>query len=75
MALYEYECRKCSDRFEIRRTFNDKSAVVCPKCQGEGRRIFSPAAAIFNGSGFYSTDSRKSESTSGSCGDTSRSYG
>lgn len=75
MALYEYECAKCANKFEVRRNFNDESSVVCPKCQGQGQRIFSPAAVIFNGSGFYTTDTRKSEPTPGSCGDTPRSFG
>lgn len=68
MALYEYECAKCANKFEVRRTFSDESAVFCPNCRGEGRRIFSPTAVIFNGSGFYTTDSRNAPA-SGSCGD------
>ena len=75
MALYEYECKKCSNRFDVRRSFNDESAVACPSCQGQVERIFSPVSAIFNSSGFYTTDSRSSGSTPGSCGDTPRSFG
>ena len=61
MALYEYQCTVCTTGFEIKRSFNDESAVACPRCQGRGRRIFSPVAIIFNGPGFYTTDSRKKE--------------
>ena len=75
MALYEYECKKCSNRFDVRRSFSDESDVVCPSCQGQGQRIFSPVSAIFNGSGFYTTDSRSSNPAAGSCGDTPRSFG
>lgn len=74
MALYEYECVKCSNRFEVRRTFNNESAVVCPRCQGQGRRIFSPTAVIFNGSGFYTRDSRKSEPMPENCGDAPKGF-
>jgi len=70
MPIYEYECSTCSSRFEVRRTFNSETVDLCPRCQGQGRQIFSPTAVIFNGPGFYITDSRKSESTSGNGEDT-----
>ena len=63
MPIYEYQCLSCSTKFEIRRGFNDKSPVACPECQGEGRLLFSPAAIIFKGPGFYITDNRKDGST------------
>ena len=70
MPIYEYECGNCSSRFEVRRAFNSESVDVCPKCQLQGRQIFSPTAIIFNGPGFYITDSRKNEAKSENCGDT-----
>jgi putative FmdB family regulatory protein len=59
MPTYEYECKKCRSRFEIKRGFNETGENICPGCSGEGRRIFSPPALIFKGPGFYITDSRK----------------
>ncbi|MDY7019019.1 MAG: FmdB family zinc ribbon protein [Chloroflexota bacterium] len=56
MPIYEYECRYCSVRFEIKRTFNDESKVICHRCGGETRRVFSPVPIIFKGPGFYCTD-------------------
>ncbi len=56
MPIYEYQCKDCSRRFELRKSFNDKSAVTCPQCGGKARRIFSPVPIIFKGSGFYVTD-------------------
>lgn len=61
MPIYEYECGKCSLRFEVKRGFNEEGGNCCPRCGGEGRQIFSPAPLIFKGSGFYITDSRKND--------------
>ena len=56
MPIYEYECPKCSGRFEQKRSFTDESPAVCPKCQTKSRRVFSPVPIIFKGSGFYVND-------------------
>ena len=59
MPIYEYECEKCACRFELKRRFGeDGGSPCCPQCQGKVRRLFSPPAIIFKGSGFYVTDSR-----------------
>ena len=60
MPIYEYECKKCLLRFELRRNFSEDGGTPCPRCKGEARRLFSPVPIIFKGSGFYITDSRKS---------------
>ena len=62
MPIYEFCCSLCSCDFELRRKFGDDSDACCPKCNGEGRRIFSPVPIIFKGSGFYVTDSRAKNS-------------
>lgn len=56
MPVYEYECERCSLRFELKKRFGENSEAECPKCQGKARRIFSPVPIIFKGSGFYVTD-------------------
>ena len=59
MPIYEYECKKCAYRFELKRRFDeDEGSPCCPQCQGKGRRLFPSPAIIFKGSGFYVTDSR-----------------
>ena len=60
MPIYEYECEKCSLRFELKKHFGEDNRVICPLCKGESCRIFSPVPVIFKGSGFYVTDSRRS---------------
>jgi putative FmdB family regulatory protein len=59
MPLYEYECGKCSHRFELRRSFAEGSSASCPCCNNMATRIFAPVPIVFKGSGFYVTDYRK----------------
>ncbi|MDY6917374.1 MAG: zinc ribbon domain-containing protein [Chloroflexota bacterium] len=43
MPIYEYECPKCGERFEQRRSIADcDSQAECPKCGAvEARRVLS----------------------------------
>ena len=59
MPIYEYECERSRLRFELKRCFGEDGGTPCPQCQGHARHLFSPVPIIFNGSGFYVTDSRK----------------
>ena len=61
MPVYEYECGVCQLRFERKQSFDEEPAAMCPECQGKARRIIHSIPVIFKGSGFYSTDSRKSK--------------
>ena len=67
MPVYAYQCNECGVRFERRQSFNDEPVRVCPECENSTvRRLIQPAGVIFKGSGFYSTDNRKSKSGNGS---------
>ena len=36
MPIYEYECRKCSERFEVLQKASDTSeGLTCPKCKAD----------------------------------------
>lgn len=59
MPIYEYQCKDCSLRFEVKKRFRDSSDAVCPKCHGEAQRVFSPVPIFFKGSGFYATDNAR----------------
>lgn len=69
MPTYEYACRDCGEHIEVVQSFRDDALEVCPGCDGELRKVFSPAGIIFKGSGFHSTDygssSRTAESPPG----------
>lgn len=56
MPLYEYACKACDLKFEVRRGFNESSSANCPNCQCQAQRIFSPVPIVFKGPGFYVTD-------------------
>ena len=58
MPIYEYKCQECGYRFEVRQDFDDDALTECRNngCHGPVRRLFSPPAIIFKGSGFHITD-------------------
>jgi putative FmdB family regulatory protein len=62
MPIYEYACEKCSNRYEKRESFDAPARQRCPKCRGTALRVLHAPPIVFKGSGFYVTDSRKSES-------------
>ena len=58
MPVYEYECLECGLNFERLQHFNDPHVTQCPRGHRNVRRVFSPPAIVFKGSGFYVTDNR-----------------
>ena len=56
MPIYEYQCRRCEHRFELIQKFSDKPRKRCPECSGTVKRLISPPAIRFKGSGWYVTD-------------------
>ena len=65
MPIYEYECCECRSRFEKKQRYFDDAVADCPKCQGKSKRVLSPVAVVFKGSGFYVTDYRKDKTSAG----------
>jgi len=43
MPMYEYECTKCGEKFEVRRSiFAGSKKTECPKCgAGDVQRVYS----------------------------------
>jgi putative FmdB family regulatory protein len=58
MPTYTYVCRKCGHRVEAVQSMSDPPLTTCGVCGGELRKVFTPPAIAFKGSGFYATDSR-----------------
>jgi len=58
MPVYEYECQKCGTVFEVTQSFRDDPLTRCQdtSCRGKVKKLFSPPAIIFKGSGFHVTD-------------------
>lgn len=58
MPTYQYSCTECGEPLEVVQKFDDDALTECPACGGRLRKVFSAAAIVFRGSGFYRTDSR-----------------
>jgi putative FmdB family regulatory protein len=56
MPIYEYQCEKCNDVFEIFHKIEEDCNVSCPKCLGPARKLISATNFILKGSGFYVND-------------------
>jgi putative FmdB family regulatory protein len=68
MPIYEFECRKCGHVFDVMQSFSAPPPTTCAKggCRGKVRKVLSPPAVIFKGSGFYCTDYAKGKNGKGS---------
>ena len=75
MPTYDYLCGKCGHRFEAFQAITDKPLGKCPSCGSNKvkRLIGTGAGIIFKGSGFYTTDNKRSSALSGSGNGSSRS--
>jgi len=65
VPTYQYACTECGEPLEVVQKFSDDALTECPACGGRLRKIFSAAAIVFRGSGFYRTDSRSGAGASG----------
>ncbi|HLW22504.1 MAG TPA: FmdB family zinc ribbon protein [Sphaerochaetaceae bacterium] len=61
MPTYEYACDSCNHQFEAMQSMSDEPLTECPQCSGKVRRMFGLSSVIFKGSGFYCTDTKKSD--------------
>ncbi|MFC2022691.1 FmdB family zinc ribbon protein [Chloroflexota bacterium] len=55
MPIYEYECKKCGERFELFRSIKDSdNDTRCPKCGKEfPERLFSGFGTTFSSGAGY----------------------
>lgn len=60
MPRYVYECFECGHTVEKLEGWNAEAQQPCTECEHNLQRIPSAPAIVFKGSGWYSTDSRKS---------------
>jgi putative FmdB family regulatory protein len=61
MPIYEYKCTgSCKGIIVKQRSIKeDDPGYTCKNCNLPLERIYSTVGAIFNSTGFYSTDNRK----------------
>jgi len=56
MPIYEYQCKKCKEVFEIFHKIDEDCKVTCPKCLGQAKKLISATNFVLKGSGFYVND-------------------
>jgi putative FmdB family regulatory protein len=66
VPTYQYVCTRpeAKHEFEVVQSFSDPAVATCPECASPVRKVYGSVGVVFKGSGFYRTDSRKSESSS-----------
>jgi putative FmdB family regulatory protein len=67
LPVYEYRCGG-GHEYELTEGFHAPTEHPCPTCGKRSHRQLSLPAVIFKGSGFYSTDNRKSGGSNGRSG-------
>lgn len=63
MPLYEYKCLACGSSFEVLQKVNEPRLTECPRCGGLLKKVLSPPAIQFKGSGWYITDYAQNQKT------------
>jgi len=61
MPIYRYVCEECGYETTVMHGINESPEVICEECGAKMKRTIGRVGIIFKGSGFYITDSRKSE--------------
>jgi putative FmdB family regulatory protein len=56
MPLYEYNCHRCGQTFELIQRFSDEPLKVHEGCGGEVEKLISRSSLQFKGSGWYVND-------------------
>jgi putative FmdB family regulatory protein len=56
MPVYEYQCKKCTERFEVMQKINDAPLSECSSCGGELKKLITNTSFVLKGSGWYVTD-------------------
>ncbi len=60
--IYEYKCNDCGQVSEVYAKMSDPAPEACPKCQKKGtlEKIISSTSFALKGSGWYTTDYKRS---------------
>jgi len=56
MPIYEYQCTRCEEVFELFQKVNESSQTSCPKCSGPAKKLISATNFVLKGPGFYVND-------------------
>jgi len=56
MPIYEYQCIRCKNVFELFHKMEEDCKTVCPKCMAPAKKLISATSFVLKGSGFYVND-------------------
>ena len=56
MPIYEYQCAKCGEVFEVFQKIHDEPITQCKFCAGKVEKLISHTSFQLKGSGWYLTD-------------------
>jgi putative FmdB family regulatory protein len=56
MPIYEYQCTKCNEKFEVMQKITDAPLSECSSCGGELKKLITNTSFVLKGSGWYVTD-------------------
>lgn len=60
MPIYGYRCASCGHEIEVLQSMRDAPLTVCEACGGRLEKKLYPVGVQFKGTGFYSTDYKRS---------------
>ncbi len=63
MPLYDYICTNCQRTVEVMHGVHAHGPKTCEHCGGPMRKLLSPPAIVFKGSGWAKKDARVSHSS------------
>jgi len=64
MPTYDYVCRACGHRVEVRHSLYDHGPVECPSCHAQAlRKAFATPTIVFKGTGWAKKDRGTAAST------------
>ena len=49
MLVYDYQCKTCQMKFELKKAFGDNGRAECPKCKEDAQRLFWSVPIVFKG--------------------------
>jgi putative FmdB family regulatory protein len=56
MPIYEYQCSRCKNVFELLHKMGEDCKAVCSKCMAPAKKLISATNFVLKGSGFYVND-------------------
>ncbi len=69
MPIYEYQCTKCGESFEVRQSMGaDGSSLNCPKCKAENPKRLISSFSNIGSESFGSSGYSGSTCSTGTCG-------